>query len=474
MSSIDISLAKDPFQRCFAFAPGEKMRIQVKFEDQVPERYRLKILDQRNNSRLNRYGKGSEDGIILEWPIPPTLKSEHLGIWHIQIEDYRNDQLLLRSVFFVEQQQRIEAPMLPSGPAILGLSERWVVTPAIEAEEILSTYEEPIRIATENEAISDIAFSYGSEASISERMMAEQDLISQTPVIVIKGLGKTYANRLDKIKVYTVYQFFNYSDRVELAEIMRVSDTKLEKMLNEAELLIKQEISKPSISPESMVSVGPPLGADLLDLSGIGVKSVEKLAKLGIKSRSDLIDYEDIETLRKTLRMSQSRLMKLLTSIGRVIPVPEISEIIPKDPFNQPVINIRGIGAKTADKLRLRGILTVKNLLDSSYSSFKTITGEKTYLKWKQNAEIFTGQKLESLTIHFEPTTTSTDDLIRIPGIGIRSVAKLSNLGITSISDLISFEDVETLRKTLRMSLPRLQKLLTSLGKTIDKEETSL
>ncbi|MFX0182621.1 MAG: helix-hairpin-helix domain-containing protein [Candidatus Hodarchaeota archaeon] len=469
MPSIDISLAKDPFQRCFAFAPGEKMRIEVKFEDQVPERYRLKILDQRNNSRLNRYGKGSEDGIILEWPIPPTLKIEHLGIWHIQIEDYRNDQLLLRSFFFVEQQQRIEAPMLPSGPAILGLSERWVVTPAIETEEIPVTYEEPIRITSEDEAISDIAVSYGTEAARSERMMAEQDLISQTPVIAIKGLGKTYANRLDKIKVYTVNQFFHYTDRVALAEIMRVSDTKLEKMLNEAELLIKQEVSKPSVSPDRIVTVGPPLGVDLLELPGIGIKSVEKLAKLGIKSRSDLIDYEDVETLRKTLRMSQTRLTKLFSSIGRTIPILEKIELKPKDPFKQPVISIKGIGAKTADKLKLRGILTVKDLLDSSFSSLKTVTGEKTYLKWKQNAEIFTGQKSELVTSPFEPTITSIDDLIRIPGIGPRSVAKLANLGVKSVFDLINFEDVEKLRKTLRMSLPRLQNLITSLEKSIEK-----
>ncbi|MFX0209234.1 MAG: helix-hairpin-helix domain-containing protein [Candidatus Hodarchaeota archaeon] len=438
MSSIDISLANNPFQRCFAFAPGEKMRIQVKFEDPIPERYRLQILDQRNNSRLNRYGKGSKDGIILDWPIPPTIKADHLGIWYVKIEDYRKDQLILESFFFVEHQQRIEAPMLPSGPAI-------------EAEEVPSAYEEPIRVALE------------TEISLPERMKAEQDLISRTPVTAIKGLGKTYATRLEKIEVYTAYQFFHYADRVGLAEIMRVSDNRLEKMLNEAELLVKQEISRPRVSPDLTVSVGPVSRSDLLDLPGIGIKSVEKLAKLGINTRSDLIDYQDVETLRKTLRMSQTRLVKFFSLIGRTISIPEISEIKPKDPFNQPVINVRGIGAKTEDILKSKGIITVKELLDSSYSSFKGITGEKTYIKWIQNAKIYTGQKIELKKLHIKPDTTSTDALLGVPGIGPRSVEKLSKLGIMSISDLVNFTDLETLRKTLRMSLSRLKNLLAYL-----------
>ena len=58
MSTISIRKTKEPMHNVFAFIPGEKINIQVKFGDQIPNHYRLQVLDHRNNSRLNRYGKG--------------------------------------------------------------------------------------------------------------------------------------------------------------------------------------------------------------------------------------------------------------------------------------------------------------------------------------------------------------------------------------------------------------------------------
>lgn len=344
---IFIRKTTDPMHNVFAFVPGEKIHIQVKFI-QIPSRYRLQVVDRRNNTRLNRYGKGSEAGFEIDWPIPRTIRNEHLGPWQVQI---KTEAGISGQTFYVEHKERIEPPLLHSGPSILGL---------LEPEVIPVTLEEPGPI-------------------IEEVIAIEEVVETVTPVTVIKGIGKIYAERLTKISVITVSDFWNYTDRVHLAEIMRVTDNKLSRMLHEAEIILNKEPEGP---PSEQVAL-----ANLQSLRGIGPKTVEKLATLGIKSISDLVAFEDIDTLRKTLRMSVERVSKLLSSAGKVT-VPSLAvepEII--DPRSQSVTQVKGIGPKTAQKLAKRGILTVQDLLDSSFSSIKGLNTEKTYNKWKQNAE---------------------------------------------------------------------------------------
>ncbi len=77
----------------YTYLPGQKFRFNAKFS-QIPDKYRLRILDRKENARLNRYGKGSEDGIELQWPIPKLLKTRHFGLWQICIEsEFENFQL---------------------------------------------------------------------------------------------------------------------------------------------------------------------------------------------------------------------------------------------------------------------------------------------------------------------------------------------------------------------------------------------
>lgn len=75
-----------------AYTPGQKVTVCGKFSE-IPEKYRLQILDGNRNSRFNQYGKGSEKGINFTWPIPKTMRSRHFGLWQILIntenEDFR-------------------------------------------------------------------------------------------------------------------------------------------------------------------------------------------------------------------------------------------------------------------------------------------------------------------------------------------------------------------------------------------------
>lgn len=413
MSTIFIRKTKEPMHNVFAFVPGEKINIQVKFGDQIPNHYRLQILDHRNNSRLNRYGKGSDEGIVLNWPIPHTIRDKHLGVWRIQVE---MDTGSFGQHFYVEHKERIEPPMLLPAAMPLEAIEEYGITPA--------SYVTPIP--------------------------EERILISKTPVAAIKGLGKTYAARLVKIQVYSISEFLNYPDRVSLAEVMRISDTKLHHMLQDAEFLISKEV-EPPFPPDEDVTIIPD---DLLSIRGIGPKSVEKLAKLGISSRLDLVNFDDLEGLRKTLRMSMARLTKVLASIGKSVVFPEVIEPEVLDPLVQPVTNIKGIGTKTAQKLSQRGIITVQDLLNSSFALFKNSISENTYNKWKKKAVIFIGQKSE-VTISSTQIPTEDAQLTSISGVGIKTAQRLNAAGVLTLKNLLEYELGELARKT-RFSEKRL------------------
>lgn len=68
----------------YTLAPGQTFNFKAKFSE-IPHRYHLQIRDKNKNTRLNRYGKGS-DQIDFRWPIPKTVKKQHLGIWEISIK----------------------------------------------------------------------------------------------------------------------------------------------------------------------------------------------------------------------------------------------------------------------------------------------------------------------------------------------------------------------------------------------------
>lgn len=425
MSSISIWKTKNPMHKVFAVVPGEMINIQVSFGDQIPYQYRLQIKDKRNNSRLNRYGKGSDKGIELTWPIPRTIRDEHLGIWRIQVktEIFSFDQK-----FYVEHIERIEPPMLVAGVSPLELVEEYVMTPVVTGEALEMTQEEPI----------------------PEAYIQTEEVISpsKTSVTAIKGIGKTYANRLVKLQVFSISEFLAYPDRVSLAEVMRISDTKLHHMLQDAKFLINKEVERPP--PDEDISIPE----DLLSISGIGPKSIDRLARLGISSRSDLVNFDDLEALRKTLRMSMPRLTKVLVSIGKSVDLPEVIEPEALDPLVQLVTSIKGIGTKTAQKLNQQGILTVQDLLNSSFAMFRDSTSEKTYTKWKNNAAIFAGHKLEILS---PPTRTLTErvNLTSITGIGTKIAQQLNAIGVMTLKDLVEF-DLEELAEKTRVSKKRL------------------
>lgn len=427
MNKISIQKAEDPISKVFTIIPGDKIRIQVKFGDRIPDRYRLQILDHRNNSRLNRYGKGTDKGIDLSWPVPRTIRAEHFGIWKIQIDA---DTGSFGQIFYVEHFERIELPMLYAAPSIAESIGEYTI-PGVVEEEMTPIYHES--------SLQDII---GPE-QIS-KVLVKPINMNMTPVTAIKGIGKTYVERLVKIQVYSISDFWGYEDRVTLAEIMRVNDAKLSRMLLDAENLLYQEAETITVTTDKQVGI---VTDDLLSINGIGPKSVEKLARLGVTSISDLMEFEDIEILRKTLRLSVARLSKVLTSIGKSIVPTEViqSEIL--DPLVQSVTNVRGIGTKTSEKLSQRGILTVQDLLNSSFTSLQDLAGSATLNRWKQNAASYAGQQSDEI-ISLDKTPPKLFELISISGVGLKTTQKLNSVGISTLSDFIQSDVGELVEKT--------------------------
>ena len=163
--------------------------------------------------------------------------------------------------------------------------------------------------------------------------------------------------------------------------------------------------------------------------------------------------------------MSMPRLTKVLESIGKSVDFPKDIEPEVLDPLAQLVTSVKGIGTKTAQKLKQQGIVTVQDLLNSSFTLFKESTSEKTFNKWKRNAAIFAGQKYE---IPPPSTVVPADELslTSITGVGAKTAQQLNTAGIMTLKDLINC-DLEELSDKIRVSKKRLTKWQAQAEKLI-------
>jgi len=438
MPTICICLSQDPQMTVFSFAPGEKINIHAVFEEEnIPERYRLQILDSRHNSRLNRYGKGFTDLIVKDWPIPERIRREHLGIWQVWIEDLRGNVNPIGQIFFVENKGRTERKLI-HGPSVLQIGA--------PVEELVS---EPIII--EEPAVLEM---------VEEPITSEVMLVTQ-----IKGVGKVTASRLAELKIYTISDLLRFDDRRSLAKLLHFSEKKLETMVHNAE----KTLSYPS---DQIISISKK--EDLLNIKGIGPKSIERLNSIGIKTKSDLFEYKDFITLKKTLKMSENRISEIFSGIGLIEADIEIKKPVKKSGNLQDSVNeLKGIGKITTQKLNKIGIQTLKDLSESTYEQVKEVTSKSTYLKW-----------MKAISTHLQPqdkikpvikqkrvekakkiykSKFEDNELLLIPGIGNKTFEKLLKLGINSKKTLVNFSDPEKVRKVMRMSLERFNKLIVTL-----------
>ncbi|MHA1978024.1 MAG: helix-hairpin-helix domain-containing protein [Candidatus Hodarchaeales archaeon] len=454
MPSICICLSNNPILSVFAFKPGEKVNIHVAIENElIPGRYRLQILDHKQNSRLNRYGIGLSDIVVNDWPIPTAIRDDHLGIWQVKVDSIKNvrkvgksrenidNSLSFSQIFFVENSERIEFPLL-GGDIIYQLPE----TISVVEEDVIS---EPVEtIVTIQEELVDTS-------------TPTQSFTTEIPVIEVRGIGQTYAGRLAKIEVFTATDLWYHKDRIFLAEIMRISDKRLEKMLQDAKLLLSEKAEEIGrIDIEEDIEIIPD---DLRMIKGITSTHIKRLNKIGIRSKTDLLDFQDINLLKKTFNVSTPDLSTILAPIGRIIEPESVRKPEIVKPLDQPVIVLKGIGKVTAGKLQSVGIITVQNLLDSSLEEVLGITSKNRYRKWMQTASQYTGVPLSDDS-ELEAVVASPNDLLSLPGIGSKTLEKLHALNIATLKDLITFEDTSRLRKALRMSESRFTSFISKIS----------
>ncbi|WP_455143530.1 helix-hairpin-helix domain-containing protein [Candidatus Hodarchaeum mangrovi] len=442
MPTICICLSQDPQMTVFSFAPGEKINIHAVFEEEnIPERYRLRILDSRQNSRLNRYGKGFTDLIVKDWPIPIRIRKEHLGIWQVWIEDLRGNVNPISQIFFVENTSRTERKLI-YGPSILQIGS--------PVEELVP---EPVII---------------EEPAVIE-MVEEKITSGAIPVTVIKGVGKVTAAKLAELKIFTISDLLNYDDRGSLVKLLHFSEKKLETMIQNAE--------KISIYPSDQI-IPTSKKKDLLNIKGIGPKSIQRLNSIGIKTKSDLINYKDLINLKKTLRMSENTIFKILHGIGLTETEIKIKKPVKKaGDLQDSVSELKGIGKVTTQKLNKIGIYTLKDLNESTYEQVKEITSKSTFLKWMKAISTYLQpqdkikpiikEKRAETVKKIHKSKSEENELLLIPGIGKKTYEKLLELEINSKKALLNFPEPEKARKALRMSLERFNKLIATLKKEI-------
>lgn len=453
MSSMRIFLASNPFIQTYSYKPGEKIHIQVNFKAGfIPDRYRLQILDHKNNSRLNRYGGGLSKVTVENWPVPSNIRDDHFGIWFVKIDDIsnrlgENDNILgiMKQIFFVEKDTRIEIPVISEMEVI---EEPDIPVISDSVSDVVTSMQERVELSTGEVSVSD-------EEKIP--------LISYSPVTDVRGIGKTYAERLEKIQIESVSDFWYYQDRISIAEIMRINDKRLEKMLREAEIILSEEADrKISIELEKSEEIVPD---DLKSVKGLDTKTIKKLEALGVKNKSDLLNFEDISILRITIDTSGKEFGSILASVGKIIDPDEVVKPIPIKVANQSVTSVKGIGQVTAKKLNSVGILTVQHLIESNFEEMKEVATEKQFEKWINNASDLL-EKPDKIKLQSERQKTTDIDLLSLPGIGPKTLEKLSSVNIHTKSDLIEFVDQEKLRKILRMSVTRFNAFMKSMKST--------
>jgi predicted flap endonuclease-1-like 5' DNA nuclease len=451
MPSMRICLANNPFIQTYSFNPGSRINIEVNFETgDAPEKYRLQILDHKNNSRLNRYGGGLSKITVKNWPIPLNIRDEHFGIWFIKVDDISNRlkekdniQAIMKQIFFVEKEKKIAIPVLSE-------------METIEEQEIPTI---PVLGLDEGTSLQEIVESSTEEELVS--IMEESPYQVSYPVTDIRGIGKTYAERLQKKQIETVSDFWYYQDRITLAEIMRVNDNRLEKMLQEAEIILGEEADRRvSLELEESEEIVPD---DLKSVKGLDTKTIKKLKSFGIKNKSDLLNFEDISILRTTINTSSEEFRSILASVGKIVEPDEVRKPISVEVPNQPVTSVKGIGKVAAIKLKSVGILTVQHLIESDFEVVREVVTEKQYEKWVINASSLLGKPVET-KFQDKPPKTSSNELFSLPGIGPKTLEKLNSLNINTKTNLIEFEDQEKLRKILRMSEVRFAIFMKSIN----------
>ncbi|MFW9777574.1 MAG: helix-hairpin-helix domain-containing protein [Candidatus Heimdallarchaeota archaeon] len=356
MPTISLSLSQAPYSQVFSFSPGEKININVLFDEgQVPERYRLQILDHKKNTRLNRYGKGFANIIVNEWPIPTRLRDEHLGVWQVWIEDLKGTTKPYGHFFYVEKEGRREIPMI-EGISVLQLPQQLFLDQIMEGEPI------------------------GKPDLISARMTSKAPtggvIESAIPVTAIHGIGKTYADRLSQLKIISVSDLWNFRDRLTLAQTMRVSDRKLDSIMHNANLILEQESGSDVYRQTKGVKIeqmSPPKPGDALSMpvtkiKGIGQVTARKLSIIGIVTIEDFLNssYADMDsiTTKKTFLkwMNNASLLETGPPSAKAQPLKPTKGRVTTDLEGGQLSNLRGIGQKTEHKLNLLGIYTVKDI----------------------------------------------------------------------------------------------------------------
>jgi predicted flap endonuclease-1-like 5' DNA nuclease len=231
-------------------------------------------------------------------------------------------------------------------------------------------------------------------------------------------------------------------------------------MLEDAEIILSEEADR-KVSIE-LVQESEVVPDELKSVKGLNNETIKKLEALGIKNKSDLLNFEDISILRSTIETNSVEFRSILASVGKIIEPDDVRKPVPVEVSNQNVTLVKGIGKVAAKKLDSVGIITVQDLFDSDFERVKNVITKNQYEKWMNNASILL-KKPVKIRLQKEPQETTVNELLSLPGIGPKTLEKLNVLNIKTRKNLVEFVDQEMIRKILRMSEARFNTFIKSV-----------
>lgn len=518
MSYIEVTLA-DRQERVDTFGLKDLLRVQV-YLDPFPERVRVCILDARGNTRFSKYCPGSRENSFL-WRIP---KASELGKWSVRAESFDKRLELVSADFnvgqtrlallpeplpselllYVSEELRRAVRLAHESTAFLGEEAQtvflnidetqkefyreiagspisgWPVSPFLTSQTALAYKIQIVEPITEPEppipppAVPEVIPKV-EEPSVAPdsahfpgHSVLVEDYLRQCRLSQISGVGPTYETRLGDIGIKNVFEFLVEPDTQKLADGARVRPARVAGWQGAALALLDTFSPEAALHPsEAEIKEG-----SLVDISGIGVATANKLNAAGIGSISDLIAAsEQISHLAQQTRISPKRISKWITLARAmaggpgVVPSLQLSAS-KKEPASLDLQDLRGVGVVTAKKLASAGITNLEELI-ASHSTLQE-TAQKTGLapsrlsRWIQEASAKLGKEAPAVEI---PKTLKKPlkkaGLRAVKGIGPATVRKLQSAGIETISQLIESQtSIEQISAETAISINRLNQFI--------------
>lgn len=352
LGSINIELRElENFYIC-AFRPGSLLFFQFDFDEtEIDKKYIIRICDAEKNVRLNKYGKVIERQVTMNWRVPFC---NQYGKWIIEL-DFQ-DGTIEKFYFYVENKNcgdnvNLQSTFYPAVPEMI---------------PYLANVNEDMYVSVEEEAPDLEKPEIDEKVELTEP--EEERIISETP---------------EEIEVEEII-----IPVVEIKEETPVESTEIVEKIpidsTESEVEIEEKVPVESTEPE----IEPVVGQPVVSVPGIGKKTAEKLNTINIYTVEGLAEVT--VSLLSTIGISKNRAEKWIKVASKMMNKPIVEEALEEPEKDYELVDLKGLGVKTSEKLKAVGIvslLTLSKETDLNEIAEKSGLSIKKLEKWQKESQ---------------------------------------------------------------------------------------